>query len=65
MSNKYLILFALLPFLFYAQEEMDPRVFVKRIQEEITACRKKAESVQKATEDDWKRHSDRVQALQK
>ncbi len=65
MSNKCLILFALLPFLFYAQEEMDPRVFVKRIQEEITACRQKAESVQKATEDDWKRHSERVQALQK
>ena len=44
---------------------MDPRVFVKRIQEEITACRQKAETVQKATEDDWKRHSERVQALQK
>ena len=65
MSKKYLILFVLLPFLFYAQEEMDPRVFVKRIQEEITACRQKAESVQKATEDDWKCHSERVQALQK
>ena len=65
MSNKCLILFALLPFLFHAQEEIDPRVFVKRIQEEITACRQKAESVQKATEDDWKRHSERVQALQK
>ena len=44
---------------------MDPRVFVKRIQEEITVCRQKAETVQKATEDDWKRHSERVQALQK
>ena len=65
MSNKCLILFVLLPFLFYAQEEMDPRVFVKRIQEEITDCRQKAESVQKATEDDWKRHSERVQTLQK
>ena len=65
MSKKSFILFALLPFLFYAQEEMDPRVFVKRIQEEIAACRQKAESVQQATEDDWKRHSERVQALQK
>ena len=65
MSKKCFILFALLPFLFHAQEEMDPRVFVKRIQEEITACRQKAETVQKATEDDWKRHSERVQALQK
>ena len=65
MSKKYFIIFALLPFLFYAQEEMDPRVFVKRIQEEIAACRQKAESVQQATEDDWKRHSERVQALQK
>ncbi len=44
---------------------MDPRVFVKRIQEEIAECRQKAETVQKATEDDWKRHSDRVQTLQK
>ena len=65
MSNRCLILFVLLPFLFYAQEEMDPRVFIKRIQEEIAACRQKAESVQKATEDDWKHHSERVQALQK
>ena len=65
MSKKCFILFALLPFLLYAQEEMDPRVFVKRIQEEITACRQKAESEQKATVDDWKRHSERVQALQK
>ena len=65
MIKKCFILFALLPFLFHAQEEMDPRVFVKRIQEEITVCRQKAESVQKATEDDWKRHSERVQALQK
>jgi biopolymer transport protein ExbB len=65
VSNKCLILFALLPFLFYAQEEMDPRVFVKRIQDEIAECRQKAVSVQKATEDDWKRHSERVQALQK
>ena len=44
---------------------MDPRVFVKRIQDEIAECRQKADSVQKATEDDWKRHSDRIQALQK
>ena len=65
MSKKCFILFALLPFLFHAQEEMDPRVFVKRIQEEITVCRQKAEAVQKATEDDWKRHSERVQALHK
>ncbi len=65
MSKKCFILFALLPFLFYAQEEMDPRLFVKRIQEEIAVCRQKAESVQKATEDDWKRHSERVKALQK
>ena len=65
MNNKCLILFVLLPFLFHAQEEMDPRVFVKRIQEEIAECRQKAETVQKATEDDWKRHSDRVQTLQK
>ena len=65
MSNKYLILFVLLPFLLRAQEEMDPRIFVKRIQEEIAECRQKADSVQKATEDDWKRHSDRIQALQK
>ena len=65
MSKKCFILFALLPFLFHAQEEMDPRIFVKRIQEEISVCRQKAETVQKATEDDWKRHSERVQALQK
>ena len=65
MNNKCLILFVLLPFLFHAQEEKDPRVFVKRIQEEIAECRQKAETVQKATEDDWKRHSDRVQTLQK
>ena len=65
MSKRCLILFVLLPFFFYAQEEMDPRVFVKRIQEEIAECRQKADSVQKATEDDWTRHSERVQALQK
>ena len=65
MSHKCFILFMLLPFLLYAQEEMDPRVFVKRLQEEIAACRQQADTVRKATEDDWKRHSDRVGALQK
>ena len=65
MSKKCFILFALLPFLFYAQEEMDPRDFAKRLQTEITACRQQADVVRKATEDDWKRHETRVQTLQK
>ena len=65
MSKKCFILFALLPFLFYAQEEMDPRDFAKRLQAEITACRQQADAVRKATEDDWKRHETHVKTLQK
>ena len=65
MSKKSFILFALLPFLFYAQEEMDPRDFAKRLQAEIAACRQQAEAVRKATEDDWKRHETHVKAFQK
>ena len=65
MSKKCFILFALLPFLFYAQEEMDPRDFAKRLQAEIAACRQQAEAVRKATEDDWKRHETHVKAFQK
>ncbi len=65
MSKKCFILLALLPFLFYAQEEMDPRDFAKRLQAEITACRQQADAVRKATEDDWKRHETHVKALQK
>ena len=65
MSKKCFILFALLPFLFYAQEEMDPRDFAKRLQAEIATCRQQAEAVRKATEDDWKRHETHVKAFQK
>ena len=65
MSKKYFIIFALLPFLFYAQEEMDPRDFAKRIQTEIATCRQQADAVRKATEDDWKRHETHVRTLQK
>ena len=65
MSKKCFILFALLPFLFYAQEEMDPRDFAKRLQAEIAACRQQADAVRKATEDDWKRHETHVKAFQK
>ena len=65
MSKKCFILFALLPFLFYAQEEMDPRDFAKRLQAEIAACRQQADAVRKATEDDWKRHETHVKAIQK
>ena len=65
MSKKCFILFALLPFLFYAQEEMDPRDFAKRLQAEIAACRQQADAVRKATEDDWKRHETHVKTLQK
>ena len=65
MSKKSFILFALLPFLFYAQEEMDPRDFAKRLQAEIAACRQQADAVRKATEDDWKRHETHVRTLQK
>ena len=65
MSKICFILFALLPFLFYAQEEMDPRDFAKRLQAEIAACRQQADAVRKATEDDWKRHETHVKALQK
>ena len=65
MSKKCFILFTLLPFLFYSQEEMDPRDFAKRLQAEIAACRQQADAVRKATEDDWKRHEERIQSLQK
>lgn len=65
MNWRFLIFFACLPFLFYAQEEMDPRVFAKRLQTEIAACRQQADAVRKAVEEDWKRHEEHVQTLQK
>ena len=65
MNWRFLIFFACLPFLFYAQEEMDPRVFAKRLQTEIAVCRQQADAVRKAVEEDWKRHEEHVQTLQK
>ena len=65
MNWRFFILFACLPFLFYAQEEIDPRIFAQRLQAEIAACRQQADAVRKTIEEDWKRHETRVQALQK
>ncbi len=65
MNWRFFIFFACLPFLFYAQEEMDPRIFAQRLQAEIADSRQQAEAVRKAVEEDWKRHETRVQALQK
>ena len=65
MNWRFFILFACLSFLLYAQEKMDPRIFAKRLQTEIAACRQQADAVRKTVEEDWKRHETRVQALQK
>ena len=65
MNWRFFILLLCLPFLFYAQEEIDPRIFAKRLQAEIAACRQQADAVRKTVEEDWKRHETRVQALQK
>ncbi len=65
MNWRFFILFACLSFLLYAQEEMDPRIFAKRLQTEIAAYRQQADAVRKTVEEDWKRHETRVQTLQK
>lgn len=65
MKKSLFMLVAFISLLMIAQEEMDPREFAKRLQTEIADCRQKADTIRKATEDDWQRHTGRVQTLQK